>query len=238
MEQRFQSWSHLHYLLLFLTGFTIFVLLSIARKDSSGNVSKKIGQILAWILILNYIVYVIYRIDSGHWEIRYDLPMEFCNWAMIVTSIALLTHNRTFAELSYFWVLSGSINGVITPDLQVTFPHIYFFIFFIAHSGLVIASLYLVFGLKLEPRPWAVLRAFLYSQTFFATAFAVDYALDGNYGYMMSKPAAGSALDYLGEWPYYLMQMQLIGFAFFFLLYLPFYFKNRKIRFSEYFREG
>ncbi|AOP35464.1 hypothetical protein A0128_17445 [Leptospira tipperaryensis] len=234
MNQRFQPWSSLHYLLLFFTGVTIFLLLWVARKDPSGNVSKKIGQALAWILILNYIVYVMYRIDSGHWEIRYDLPMEFCNWAMIVTSIALLTHNRTFAELSYFWVMSGSINGVITPDLQVTFPHIYFFIFFIAHSGLVIASLYIVFGLRLEPRPWAVLRTFLYSQIFFASAFAIDYLLDGNYGYMMAKPSAGSALDLLGEWPYYLIQMQMIGLGFFFVLYMPFYFKNRKINFSEY----
>lgn len=234
MNQRFQLWSNLHILLLFLTGVAIFILLWIARKDSSGNVSKKIGQTLAWILILNYIVYVIYRIDSGHWEIRYDLPMEFCNWAMIVTSIALLTHNRTFAELSYFWVMSGSINGVITPDLQVTFPHLYFFIFFIAHSGLVIASLYIVFGLKLEPRPWAVLRTFLYSQIFFISAFVIDFLLDGNYGYMMSKPTAGSALDFLSDWPYYLIQMQLIGLCFFFLLYLPFYFKNRKIKLYEY----
>ncbi|RHX88111.1 TIGR02206 family membrane protein [Leptospira stimsonii] len=234
MNQRFQLWSNLHILLLFLTGVAIFILLWIARKDSSGNVSKKIGHTLAWILILNYIVYVIYRIDSGHWEIRYDLPMEFCNWAMIVTSIALLTHNRTFAELSYFWVMSGSINGVITPDLQVTFPHLYFFIFFIAHSGLVIASLYIVFGLRLEPRPWAVLRTFLYSQIFFISAFVIDFLLDGNYGYMMSKPTAGSALDFLSDWPYYLIQMQLIGLCFFFLLYLPFYFKNRKIKLYEY----
>ncbi|TGL77164.1 TIGR02206 family membrane protein [Leptospira yasudae] len=229
MDQRFQIGSALHYLVLFLTVSAIFVLLWIARKDRQRILSKRIGFVIAWILILNYLVYVIYRIDSGHWEIRYDLPMEFCNWAMIVTSIALLTHNRTFAELSYFWVMSGSVNGVITPDLQVTFPHIYFFIFFIAHSGLVIASLYIVFGLKLEPRPWAVLRAFLYSQIFFVTAFVVDYALDGNYGYMMSKPSAGSALDYLGEWPYYLIHIQLIGVGFFILLYLPFALKNRKL---------
>ncbi|ULH28907.1 TIGR02206 family membrane protein [Leptospira weilii] len=230
MEQRFQIGSGLHYLLLFLTGFTTFVLLWIGRKDKVGNISKRIGFVTAWILILNYLVYIIYRIDSGHWEIRYDLPMEFCNWAMVVTAIALFTHNRTFAELSYFWVMSGSINGVISPDLQVTFPHIYFFIFFIAHSGLVIASLYLVFGLKLEPRPWAILRAFLYSQIFFVTAFVVDYALDGNYGYMMAKPSAGSALDFLSEWPYYLIQMQIIGVGFFLLLYLPFYWTNRKER--------
>ncbi|RHX81358.1 TIGR02206 family membrane protein [Leptospira yasudae] len=228
MEQRFQIGSDLHYGLLFLTALLVFVLIWIAKKDKTGILSKRIGFVIASILILNYIVYVIYRIDSGHWEIRYDLPMEFCNWSMIVTSIALFTHNRTFAELSYFWVMSGSINGVVTPDLQVTFPHIYFFIFFIAHSGLVIASLYIVFGLKLEPRPWAILRAFLYSQVFFVSAFFIDYLLDGNYGYMMAKPNGGSALDLLGDWPYYLIQMQMIGTAFFFFLYLPFYFKNRK----------
>ncbi|EQA44009.1 TIGR02206-like family protein [Leptospira broomii serovar Hurstbridge str. 5399] len=131
------------------------------------------------------------------------------------------------AELSYFWVLAGSINGVVTPDLRVSFPHLYFFIFFIAHSGLVIGALYAVFGLKLYPRKWAVPRVILLSQLYFLSALIIDFLFRANYGYLMEKPNSPSLIDHLGVWPIYLINMQLIGSVLFCILYLPFYFKNK-----------
>jgi hypothetical integral membrane protein (TIGR02206 family) len=228
MEERFIQGSELHHFILGITFFSTLVLIFLGRKFSGQKVQKWIGYFLATVLILNYLTYIIYRIQSGFWELRYDLPMEFCNWSMIVTAIALLNQNRLIAELSYFWVMAGSINGVISPDLQVSFPHIYFFIFFIAHSGLVLASLYIVFGLKLYPRQGAVIRAVLYSQIYFLTAFLINYFLGGNYGYTMAKPNAASLLDHFGPWPYYLFVLQALGVFVFSLLYLPFYFLNRK----------
>lgn len=170
---------------------------------------------------------MLYRIHSGFWEIRYDLPMELCNWAAAVTAYALIQKNRTAAELAYFWTLAGSVNGVITPDLQVSFPHIYYFIFWIAHSGLVVGCLFAVFGLGLMPAPGAIRRAFLASQLYFATALLVNFALGANYGYLRMKPASASLLDHLGPWPYYILAMQLLGLALFSLLYAPFYLRNR-----------
>ncbi|EPG73715.1 TIGR02206 family protein [Leptospira fainei serovar Hurstbridge str. BUT 6] len=203
------------------------VLVYMARRTSNSSLPKRIGQFIASILILNYAVYVAYRINLGYWDIRYDLPMEFCDWAIIVTCIALLTRNKMMAELSYFWVLAGSINGVVTPDLQVSFPHIYFFIFFIAHSGLVIGALYVVLGLKLYPQRWAVPRVILISQTYFLSAILIDYSFKTNYGYLMEKPNNPSLIDHLGSWPVYVVNMQIIGSALFCILYLPFYFKNK-----------
>ncbi len=227
MEERFVHWSFLHLFILILTIFLTFIFIAIATKNNHNSTPKKIAFSLSIILILNFIAYNIYRVHSGFWEIRYDLPMEFCNWSMIVTSIALFTKNQTFSELSYFWVFAGSIQGVITPDLQVSFPHIYFFIFFIAHSGLVIASLYLIFGLKIYPKKYSVIKTFFYTQIFFVAAHITNILLKSNYGYTMRKPLAGSALDYLGEWPFYLISLEVIGLMMFYILYSPFYFINK-----------
>ncbi|TGL62859.1 TIGR02206 family membrane protein [Leptospira sarikeiensis] len=226
---KFEHWSPLHFSILIITFSTSFGLPFLAKKFATQKTRHIIGIILGSILLLNYCVYVIYRIDSGYWQLRYDLPMEFCNWAAIVTSLALFTRNRTLAELSYFWVIAGSIQGVITPDLSVNFPHIYFFIFFIAHSGLVISAIYVVLGLELKPRKGAVLRSVLYSQIFVITALIVDFALGANYGYMREKPGAGSLLDYLGPWPIYILWLEGLGIIMFTLLYLPFWKKDPKI---------
>ncbi|EQA35439.1 TIGR02206 family protein [Leptospira inadai serovar Lyme str. 10] len=227
MESRFEHWSILHIFILFGTVLFLAFLIYVARRCPDDRAPKRIGRFIASILLLNYIVYIAYRIDLGYWEIRYDLPMEFCDWSLFVTCIALFTRNRMMAELSYFWVIAGSINGVVTPDLQVSFPHPYFFIFFIAHSGLVIGALYAVFGLRLYPRKWAVPRVILLSQLYFLSALLIDFSFKANYGYLMEKPGSSSLIDHLGPWPVYLVNMQLIGSALFCILYLPFYFKNK-----------
>ncbi|TGK01580.1 TIGR02206 family membrane protein [Leptospira langatensis] len=225
---RFEHWSPLHFTILLLTFFLSVCLPLYVRKFVSLKTRNYIGFSLGTILILNYVVYIIYRAEAGLWHWRYDLPMEFCNWSAIVTSLALFTRNRTLAELSYFWVMAGSFQGVLTPDLSVSFPHIYFFIFFIAHSGLVVSTLYAVFGLGLVPRKGAVIRSVLYSQVYVVVAMALDFLLDANYGYMRYKPSSDSALDFLGPWPIYILWMELLGILLFTLLYLPFWRRNKE----------
>lgn len=227
MNERFELWTAEHYLIMFGTFFAAAALIYAGRKG--GDRTNFIIRFFLFLMLnINYIVYATYRISSGYWDIRYDLPMELCNWSTLVTVAALLTRNLTMAELSYFWVMTGSINGVITPDLQVRFGHIYYFIFFIGHSGLVITSLYIVFGMKLYPVKWAVPRAFLITQLYFISAMGLDLAIGANYGYMLRKPSGGSLMDYMGSWPYYILGLQAIAITAFSLIYLPFYFANRK----------
>ena len=228
MNEQFQIWSILHFSILIITAVIMIVLVSIARKKENTALPRRIGYTLAVILSLNSAIYIFYRIYSGFWEIRYDLPMEFCNWSMFFTTVALINHNKIMAELSYYWVMAGSVHAIFTPDLQVTFPHIYFFLFFVAHSGLVISSLYVVFGLRLYPGKRSVSRAFIILQFYFISAFMADKILVSNYGYMMAKPTSRSVLNFLWEWPYYLIQMQIIFIALFIILYLPFYLSDRK----------
>ena len=227
MHDRFAHWSATHFTILLLTALVPFLLIWVARRYRATRLPQRIATASGTVLLLNYFAYVLYRISEGYWQARYDLPMELCNWATFAMAFALLSRNRFLAELAYFWVMSGSINGVISPDLSVSFPHIYFFIFFIAHSGLVCGALYLVFGLQLYPRPGAVLRVFLFSQVYLASAFAMNYALGGNYGYTMAKPTSASLFDHLGPWPWYLLSLEGLALVFYTLLYLPFWFYYR-----------
>lgn len=228
MYKRFEHGSATHIVIVGLTIAICCFLVYYARRHEGKPSTFRIGNAIGAILLLNYFVYVGYRIHAGLWMIRYDLPMELCNWAALATMFAFFTRNRTLAEIAYFWVMAGSINGVISPDLPFSFPHIYFFIFHIAHSGLVIGSLYLVFGLKWYPRPGAIRRVFIVSQIYLATAFVINYALGGNYGYTMAKPGSASLFDYLGPWPWYLLSLEVLALALYSLLYVPFYFYNRR----------
>lgn len=215
-------WSFLHISILVFSITICALVIWIGKRIRNSKIAPFIGYFLGSVLVLNGIIYIIYRIQKGYWEIRFDLPMEFCDWAMFVTVAALFTHNRLMSELSYFWVLSGSIHALLTPNLAQTFPQLSFFLFFIGHLGLVASSLYIVFGLGLFPRQGSILRVIVFSELYFISALALDFLIDANYGYLRFKPSGGSILNYLGAWPVYLGSIQILGIIAIVALYLPF----------------
>ncbi|MBX7059502.1 MAG: TIGR02206 family membrane protein [Leptospirales bacterium] len=232
MAQAAQAVKHgslTHIVVLAITGLLAFLLVRIGRRRAGSAMARLLERGIAALLLLNAVAYIVYRWLQGYWELRYDLPMEFCSWATIVTAWALFKRSQAVAELAYLWVMAGSLQGVLTPDLQVDFPHPYFFMFVVGHSGLVIAALLLAAGMGLAPRPGAIGRTLLYTQIYFVSALLLDYALGANYGYLMHKPAAGSLLDYLGPWPYYWLSLQALMMALVSLAYLPFYLVNRRL---------
>ncbi|MDH5654750.1 MAG: TIGR02206 family membrane protein [Spirochaetia bacterium] len=227
MNEGFKAGSIEHLVVIFITVFIFLLLFYWGKKYKTHPALRLLDFLLAGILILNFAALNYYRIEKGLWDVRYDLPMELCSWATIAVIFALITRKQWLVELSYFWVLSGSIHGLITPDLSFSFPHIYFISFFIGHSLLVAAALYPVFGLEIYPKKGAVIRAVLFSEIYFFTAIILNISIGANYGYLINKPFSVSFLDFLGPWPYYIIAMQMIGIVFFLILYYPFYLRDR-----------
>jgi hypothetical integral membrane protein (TIGR02206 family) len=156
------------------------------------------------------------------------LPCHLCDFAAMSGVLALLTHRRFFVELVYFWGMAGTLQGLITPALTLNWPHPRFVLIFIAHSGVVIAALYCVAGLRIAPRPQAKWMAFLLLIPFAAVAGTVDWLTNANYGFLCRKPDTASLYDFLGLWPWYVGASSLVGLAFFFLLDLPFMRQRRR----------
>jgi len=125
-------------------------------------------------------------------------------------------------ELTYFWGLTGVLQALLTPDLRQEFPDHRWWIFFVAHAGVVLAATFLAWGLRRTPRPGAVRRVFLVSLGFAAVVYAVDLAVDANYMFLRRPPSEGSLLDLMGPWPWYLASAAALALVMFALLDLPF----------------
>ena len=82
--------------------------------------------------------------------------------------------------------------------------------------------------MNLKPQKGAWLRAAAWSQIYFAMAIVINFLVGGNYGYLRQKPIGGSFLDVLHDWPYYLLELELIGAISYALVYLPFWWWRRK----------
>lgn len=219
----FQHFSAEHLIVIGLTVVLPFILAAIVRRTKSEAIERAIVASISVILILNYLIYLVFTRSFGELAWAQMLPMQMCDWAMVVVMVALWTGNRRWFEVAYFWGIGGTLQAVLTPNLRAGFPDLRFFNFFVAHSGIIVGVVFLMLTQRLRPYPMSIVRAFLWSEVYFVLTMIVDHFTGVNYGFLLHKPEAFSLLSFLSDHrPLYLLQMHGLALAFFALLYAPF----------------
>jgi hypothetical integral membrane protein (TIGR02206 family) len=156
------------------------------------------------------------------WSTSYALPLQLCDVVAFVAAAALWFRRPLLVELTYFWGLAGTLNGLISPDLPEHFPSYLFLQYFIAHGAIVAAALLLVVGVRISPRHGALGRVIALTLALVALDAGVNVLTGGNYMYLRHTPAVPSLLDLMGPWPWYLASASVLAVALFVALDLPF----------------
>ncbi|MBT8037023.1 MAG: TIGR02206 family membrane protein [Verrucomicrobiae bacterium] len=179
--------------------------------------------------LLTFCCFAAYPINLMAWEttglvptMDAVIPFHLCDIAAILCGFALITRHPLLCELSYFWGLAGTMQGLITPNLAYDFPNPVFLSFFSQHGVIVVTALVLPLGLGWRPRSGAALTVWVWILVYAGAAFAVNLALGTNFGFLMRKPAGASLLDIMPGWPGYIACLIAIAGLFFFILSLPF----------------
>jgi len=219
----FHPWSLSHVVVIFLTIGLPFVLALIVHRTKSPRLERSIRFTISALLLVNYVAYLFVARNFGADRWYKLIPLQLCDWAMIVIIVALWTGSRRWLEIAYFWGIGGTLQAIITPNLQFGFPDLRFISFFVAHSGIIIGIVFLMLVYGFRPRPIGILRTFAWTELYFVVAFTTDLLTGENYGFLLHKPEAASLLNFLSDSRLpYLIQFHLLAFVFFALLYAPF----------------
>jgi hypothetical integral membrane protein (TIGR02206 family) len=219
----FHPWSPSHFVVIFLTIALPLVLALLVHRTKSPRLERSIRLTISMLLLMNYVAYVFVARNFGVDRWYKLLPLQLCDWAMIVIIVALWTGNRRWLEIAYFWGIGGTLQAIITPNLKFGFPDLRFISFFVAHSGIIIGIVFLMLVYGFRPQPIGVLRTFLWTEIYFVVVFTVDLLSGENYGFLLHKPEAASLLSFLSDSrPLYLLEFHAMAFAFFCVLYAPF----------------
>jgi hypothetical integral membrane protein (TIGR02206 family) len=223
MAPEFQPYGLPHLTVIFLTIVLPFVLAGIVQRTKSKRVGKIIIAALSAILILNYLAYLIFIRSQGRADWRQMLPMQMCDWGMVVVIVAMWTGSQRWFEVAYFWGIGGTLQAVLTPDLRYGFPDWRFISFFTLHSGIIVGVVFLMLTHRYRPYPMSIVRVWLWSEFYFVVTLIVDAVTDFNYGFLLHKPQAFSILSFLSDSrPLYLLQLHGVALLFFLVLYAPF----------------
>ena len=123
----------------------------------------------------------------------------------------------------------GGLHSMLTPEFTHGTDPVLMFDYFIVHGGLIAIPLYCIFVLGMKPRKKAWFKSFLYLQIFVICVGLIDYLLGANYMYLAVKPNVENPF-LIGDWPFYIIGLELATLLHAFLVYIPFYFKNHFLK--------
>jgi hypothetical integral membrane protein (TIGR02206 family) len=223
LEHPFQPYGLPHLAVIFLTIVLPFVLAAIVRRTKSQRIAHGIVVLLSAVLALNYVGYLIFVRSHGIVSWQQMLPLQLCDWGMVVVIVAMWTGNQRWFEVAYFWGVGGTLQAVLTPNLRFGFPDWRFISFFTSHSGIIIGVVFLMLTRRYRPYPMSIVRVFLWSEFYFVVTLIADEVTGFNYGFLLHKPEAFSILSFLSDSrPLYLLEMHGVALLFFLGLYAPF----------------
>jgi hypothetical integral membrane protein (TIGR02206 family) len=225
-------------------------LLSLEHLLTLGVIAVSIGALVTaarlrpgpWTVVACRVLAAVILVNEGSWWVwlglhhtwsaSYALPLQLCDVVAFVAAAALWFRNPLLVELTYFWGLAGTANGLISPDVADHFPSYSFLQYFIAHGAIVAAALLLVLGLRITPRQGAVARVMALTLALVAGDAGANLLTGGNYMYLRHTPGVPNLLDVMGQWPWYIVSAAGLALALFSALNLPFAIRRHRLKLS------
>jgi hypothetical integral membrane protein (TIGR02206 family) len=189
-------------------------LVAIGRAQRGTPAEQRTSRVFAVVFAIFLVPLQAFWMLPSQWGVGHSLPLQLCDLAAVAAICALWSHSRTASALTYFWGLTLTAQAFVTPELNgPDFPSLQFIMFFGMHSLVVWAGIYLTFGVGLHP-DWRTYRITVFATIVWGVVmFAFNLAAGTNYGFLNAKPRAGSLLDLLGPWPWYLLSEMIVGAA-------------------------
>ena len=198
---RFESFTPQHYGLLALFVVVFVALVQHGRRHGDD---ERFRRRFAVAILCFTIPFQTLQLLPSDFDLNTSLPLQYCDITWMAAVVALWTRTWWAVALTFFWGLTLTIQGVITPSLGQEFPDPRYFMYWGMHFLSVWAAGWLV-GSGSRPG-WRDYRlAVLVTATWAVTVMAFNGLTGTNYGYLNRKPPGASILDLLPGWPAYVL---------------------------------
>ena len=197
------------------------------KSDHQISMMKKIiaGVIAAHVIISPYKdLYIL----ANPYDWRETIPLHMCDLSEIFLIWFLLGGPRILYICAFFWGLGGATMAILTPDIS---HHDLDYIFFMVGHGMIVVGI-MYATVTLGNRPYAkdiATVALITALVLLPIVYVINLLLGepANFWYLMTKPAGASLMDMFPEPPYHLLVTTPIAIALFYLIYLPYFIKDR-----------
>lgn len=233
-EQEFSLFTAAHFLPILVMLAVIWLIYRHRERIRSSRYEEHLRWVLAFALIISDMSYY-WRLVGSPWlhpGPMENLPIGVCGWAVIFSSYMLIGKKQTLFDISYFWLLSGSLFALLTPTpITYTGPTRFrYYQFWSEHTLGYVAIFYMIFVHGMRPTVKSAIKSYAALVVMAAIAYMVNRMIPGaNYLYMARPEAAPSVLDILP--PNFALRLAIMAAVItlmYGLAYLPWYLRDKR----------
>ncbi len=236
-EIEFRNFTVAHFVPIILLIVIILLIAKFGDKIKNLKCEKNIALTLGFIAIICEMSYfwrlvAVPSLDANPVD---HLPITVCGWAVIFCGFLVVTKNQTLFDISYFWLLSGTVFALITPTvISYCGPTRFrYYQFWVEHTVGYIIIFYMIFVHKMRPTVKSAAKSYILLGILAVIAYNANVMLGpgANYLYMAEPESTPSILDILPPvFAVRIVVMAAIITVMFALAYLPWYLKDRKAK--------
>lgn len=163
------------------------------------------------------------------------LPITVCGWAVVFCSYMVIGKSQTLFDISYFWLLSGTVFALLTPTV-ITYTGITrfrYYQFWLEHTLGYIAIFYMIFIHKMRPTFKSAVKSYIALAVLAVIAYYSNQLIGpgANYLFLARPEDTPSVLDILP--PNFVLRLFIMAAVItlmFFVAYLPWLIKDIKAK--------
>ena len=221
------TWWQANLITIGIIGFLLILGKSINQKNK-----ELLAKIIGPILIFRAIGIHFYLNHLDIWTIESSLPLHLCGLSAILSGIVLFWRKQWAYECLYFWGIPGAFHSLLTPEFTVGTSGFLFYEYYLSHGGILLSAIYLTWVLGMKPRQGSWLKIFISSQILLPFIVFINWIFNANYMYLCTKPIVNNPF-LIGEWPWYILGIELAALLHFFIVYLPFAYLYHQAKVNE-----
>ena len=165
-------------------------------------------------------------------EWKLGLPLHLCDFSSFSILIYLLTKKRDFFIFAFFFGISGAGMSILTPDTGYGFPAVGYIQNQIGHTAIILGVTYAMVIDNQRPYLKDVAKALGFATFILFIMYGVNYLLGppANYWFIVEKPIGTNVTSFMRPAPFHMIDIWLLAVAVCYLIYLPYYLKDRKTK--------
>ena len=218
-SESLQLFDSLHLTALGLSLLAIACVPLIGRCLSVTNRRRAVWALIVFAVAQEIVDYA-NRASFRELNLIQDLPLHLCNYALVIAAIGMVTRNRFCFEFAYFTGTTAVMQALLTPNLDDLKNLTEYVVYFIHHALIIQFALWNVVVDGMLTSRGAVARTLLLIVAMMLPIGLVNWLTDANYMYICARPAVDNPLLF-GDWPWYIVNVMLIGWVLMLVAILP-----------------
>jgi hypothetical integral membrane protein (TIGR02206 family) len=162
---------------------------------------------------------------NGNWRVAEDLPLHLCSFSnLIVCAILFVPLNNKVFEFLFYCGFLGGLISILTPQLNYYDGGWFMYLsYYSSHGIIMLVPLFMYFNLDYKLSKYSWLRTFGILNILMIVILPLNFIIGSgaNYMYLYEAPNIKNPLVF-GDWPFYIINWEIIIIVLFYLTYLIF----------------